>query len=75
MTLGSHVKYILVTEEVAQLKRAPFYFQRGQSHIFHATIAQEEEDWEEQLRRKEDEEQSVRSFEEYRKKGAVAGAG
>ncbi|ORY18004.1 P-loop containing nucleoside triphosphate hydrolase protein [Clohesyomyces aquaticus] len=73
-TPGSHVKHILITRDVALLKSAPLYFQRGQSHTFHATIAQEEENWDEELREKEMPGQ-VSSFEEYRKKGLVAGAG
>ncbi|KAF2180201.1 ClpX, ATPase regulatory subunit [Zopfia rhizophila CBS 207.26] len=76
-TPGSHIKHILITQEVAQLKSAPLYFQRGQSHNFHATIAQEEEKWEEEIRRNEGSQETglVSSFEEYRKRGLVAGAG
>ncbi|KAF2796413.1 ClpX, ATPase regulatory subunit [Melanomma pulvis-pyrius CBS 109.77] len=74
-TPGSPVKHVLITQDVARLKSAPLYFQRGQSHNFHATIAQEEEKWEEQLRENEGPASEVNSFEEYRKKGLVAGAG
>jgi ATP-dependent Clp protease ATP-binding subunit ClpX len=59
---------------VAQLKAAPLTFQRGHSSNFHAAIAQEEEQWEEALRQKE-ESAIVKNFEEYKKKSFVAGAG
>lgn len=68
------MKHILITQDVAQLKSAPLYFQRGQSHSFHATIAQEEDNWEEELRSKEGA-GNISTFEEYRKRGLVAGAG
>ncbi|KAF2016566.1 ClpX, ATPase regulatory subunit [Aaosphaeria arxii CBS 175.79] len=73
-TPGSHVKHILITQDVAQLKCAPLYFQRGQSHSFHSAIAHEEEKWEDELRKEEDS-GHVSSFEQYRKQGLVAGAG
>ncbi|KAH7117991.1 P-loop containing nucleoside triphosphate hydrolase protein [Dendryphion nanum] len=73
-TPGSHVKHILITQDVARLKCAPLYFQRGQSHKFHTAIAQEEEQWEEELRLKEGN-NNVNSFEQYRNQGLVAGAG
>jgi ATP-dependent Clp protease ATP-binding subunit ClpX len=72
---GSHVKHVLITQDVARLKAAPLYFQRGQSHNFQATIAEEEDKWEEELRQKESPAPEVHSFEEFRKKGLVAGAG
>jgi ATP-dependent Clp protease ATP-binding subunit ClpX len=68
------VKHILVTQDAALLKCAPQYFHRGQSAAFHAALAQEEEKWDEQLRRSEDStpaEDHVSSFEEYRKAGAA----
>ncbi|KAF2118877.1 P-loop containing nucleoside triphosphate hydrolase protein [Lophiotrema nucula] len=71
---GSPTKYILITQDVAQLKCAPLCWHRGQSHNFHAAIAQEEDKWEEELRRREDP-SSVSNFQEYRKQGLVAGAG
>ncbi len=72
MKLGSTVKHILVTRDVALLKRAPLYFHRGQSAAFQATLVQEEEKWEEELRRKEDPSIAPSSsFEEYRKAGAA----
>lgn len=66
------MKHILVTRDVALLKRAPLYFYRGQSAAFQATLAQEEEKWEEELRGKEDPTiGQVSTFEEYRKVGAA----
>jgi len=71
-TPGSSVKHILVTQDVALLKCAPMYFHRGQSAAFQATITQEEEKWDEELRSKEDSAVGhVHSFEEYRKAGAA----
>ncbi|KAH9883133.1 hypothetical protein J1614_000503 [Plenodomus biglobosus] len=68
-TPGSTVKYILVTQDVALLKRAPLYFHRGQSAAFHAAHTQDEEQWEQQLRSTED--PSIGSFQEYRNAGAA----
>jgi ATP-dependent Clp protease ATP-binding subunit ClpX len=68
------VKHILVTQDVALLKRAPLYFHRGQSAAFEAAHTQEEERWEEELRQKEDPDIAnphVSSFQEYRKIGAA----
>ncbi|KAH3908369.1 hypothetical protein HBI56_021210 [Parastagonospora nodorum] len=71
-TPGTTVKHILVTQDAALLKCAPLYFHRGQEVAFQTTLAQEEERWEEQLRRKEDtNSEQVSSFEEYRKAGAA----
>ncbi|EOA86003.1 uncharacterized protein SETTUDRAFT_177471 [Exserohilum turcica Et28A] len=71
-TPGSSVKHILVTQDVALLKRAPLYFHRGQSAAFEAAHAQEEENWEEELRRHEDPSIAhVSNFQEYRKAGAA----
>jgi ATP-dependent Clp protease ATP-binding subunit ClpX len=52
------------------------YFSRDQAAAFHATLAQEEERWDEELQRKEDAApgDAVGTFEEYRKAGAGAGA-
>ncbi|KAI9762998.1 MAG: hypothetical protein M4579_000061 [Chaenotheca gracillima] len=50
---GSSIKYILITEAVAQKKQAPIYLARGQQHKFHGMIAAEEEAWE--IRRQEKE--------------------
>ncbi|KAH8716975.1 P-loop containing nucleoside triphosphate hydrolase protein [Phaeosphaeriaceae sp. PMI808] len=71
-TPGSAVKHILVTQDAALLKCAPLYFHRGQAAAFQATLTQEEEAWDEQLRSKEDStNEQVSSFEEYRKAGAA----
>ncbi|KAF2633449.1 ATP-dependent Clp protease ATP-binding subunit clpX [Macroventuria anomochaeta] len=71
-TPGSSVKHILVTQDVALLKIAPLYFHRGQASAFQATLTQEEEKWDEELRNKEDLSIGhVHSFEEYRKAGAA----
>ncbi|KAH6642627.1 P-loop containing nucleoside triphosphate hydrolase protein [Boeremia exigua] len=71
-TPGSSVKHILVTRDVALLKVAPLYFLRGQSSAFQTTLTREEEQWDEELRSKEDLANGhVHSFEEYRKVGAA----
>ncbi|KAJ4369772.1 ATP-binding protein [Neocucurbitaria cava] len=72
-TPGSTVKHILVTQDVALLKRAPLYFHRGQSAAFQAALAQEEEKHEAELRSKEDPTigSHANTFEEYRKAGAA----
>jgi len=72
-TPGSSVKHILVTQDVALLKRAPMYFHRGQSAAFEAAHAQEEEKWEEELRSEEDPSiaSHVNNFQEYRKASAA----
>ncbi|KAF2855307.1 P-loop containing nucleoside triphosphate hydrolase protein [Plenodomus tracheiphilus IPT5] len=68
-TPGSTVKHILITRDVALLKRAPLYFPRGQAAAFHAALTLDEEAWEAHLRSSED--PSIGSFEEYRKVGAA----
>ncbi|KAF2878290.1 P-loop containing nucleoside triphosphate hydrolase protein [Massariosphaeria phaeospora] len=68
-TPGTATKHVLITQSVAQLSCAPLYFARGQSHAFQHTLHQEEEQWEEELRRKEDPSGKTASFEEYRKVG------
>ena len=73
---GSSIKYILVTEAVAQKKAAPIYLARGQQHKFHALIAAEEEEWEarrERASRGEGPGDGVGSFEEYRERSRAAG--
>jgi ATP-dependent Clp protease ATP-binding subunit ClpX len=64
-----------VTRDAALLKCAPLYFHRGQAAAFHATLSQEEKNWDDHLRRKEDASNSpsdsLSSFEEYRKVGAA----
>ncbi|KAI9671206.1 MAG: hypothetical protein M1817_003713 [Caeruleum heppii] len=75
---GSSIKYILVTEAVAQKKQAPVYLPRGQQSTFHSLIAAEEEEWEARRRgerpkgsgRKTN---GVRNFEQYREKAKAAG--
>ena len=65
------MKHILVTQDAAQLKRAPLLFHRGQSQAFETMAAQEEDAWQDQIREKEDHLGSISSFEEYRKAGAA----
>lgn len=83
-TPGSGVKYVLITEEVAEKKCGPLYFARGQQARFHAAIASEEEAWEEKMRLsdKSDIENRAqnnsrgghaKTFEEYREKATAAG--
>ncbi|PYH49931.1 putative ATP-dependent Clp protease [Aspergillus saccharolyticus JOP 1030-1] len=50
-TPGSSVKFVLVTESVAERKEKPIYLSRGQGGRFHSLIAAEESKWEEKLRR------------------------
>jgi ATP-dependent Clp protease ATP-binding subunit ClpX len=68
---GSTVKHILLTQEAAQLKCAPLHFHRGQSQAFETTYKQEEDDWQELIRAREEDASSIHSFEEYRKAGAA----
>ncbi|KAE8152420.1 P-loop containing nucleoside triphosphate hydrolase protein [Aspergillus avenaceus] len=49
-TPGSSVKFVLITESVADRKEKPFYLSRGQGGRFHSMIAAEESRWEEKLR-------------------------
>lgn len=71
---GSETKYVLVTQEVAQLKCAPLRFPRGQRQRFKAVQMEEEEEYERELLRKEAPEHGT--FEEYRTTQSVAaGAG
>lgn len=46
-TPGSSVKFVLVTQAVAERKEKPIYLARGQSGRFHAMISAEESRWEE----------------------------
>ena len=74
--LGSSIKYILITEAVAQKKQAPIYFARGQQSAFHSLIASEEEEWEaRRMRERGDgrEASQIQNFEQYREKAKVAG--
>ena len=74
---GSSIKYVLITEAVAQRKTPPIYLARGQMQKFHSLIAAEEEEWEQKLRKtngnKVTPKSAVASFEEYREKPKVAG--
>ena len=83
---GSGIKYVLVTEDVAEKRCGAIYFGRGQQSRFHAMIAAEEEAWEERKRREEQGETAfeararnnsqggaARTFEEYREKATAAG--
>lgn len=65
------MKHILVTRDAALLKSAPVYFHRGQSSAFKSMLATEEENWDAELRRKEDANDAISSFEEFRKVGAA----
>ncbi|KAL4929219.1 putative ATP-dependent Clp protease [Aspergillus undulatus] len=80
-TPGSSVKFVLVTEPVAERNEKPVYLGRGQGGRFHSLIAAEEDRWEEkarQMKRKErkgkgqatgvEEAPSIASFREYRSK-------
>ncbi|KAI9853170.1 MAG: hypothetical protein M1838_000026 [Thelocarpon superellum] len=85
---GSSIKYILITEAVAQKKQAPIYLARGQQPTFHSMIAAEEEEWEAKRRpRKEGGEPGsgdhgggeprpprIRNFEQYRQKATASGS-
>ncbi|KAJ5456298.1 hypothetical protein N7530_011572 [Penicillium desertorum] len=48
---GSSVKFVLVTEAVADRKEQPIYLARGQGGRFHAMISAEESQWEAKTRR------------------------
>lgn len=76
---GSSVKFVLVTEAVAERKEKAIYLARGQGGKFHAMISAEESEWEERTRRwKKAKEKAhgdasdgmhhAASFQEYRKR-------
>ena len=67
---GSSVKYVLITEKVAKREEGAIYLGRGQGGRFHALIAQEEGEWEEKHRSKQEKDAS--SFEDWRSKATVA---
>ena len=71
---GSSVKYVLVNEAVAKRNEGCVYLGRGQGGRFHALIAQEENDWEDKLKRERDKRYEAPSFEEWRSKDGVAAA-
>ena len=69
---GSSVKFVLVTESVAERNEKPIYLARGQGGKFHAMISAEESEWEEKTRRekknKAQGESDTSNFQEYRKR-------
>lgn len=77
---GSSVKFVLVTEAVADRKEKPIYLARGQGGKFHAMISAEESKWEEKTgydkkakQKKEkvdgdDNPEHAANFQEYRKR-------
>ncbi|EPS29591.1 hypothetical protein PDE_04541 [Penicillium oxalicum 114-2] len=77
---GSSVKFVLVTEVVADRKEQPVYLARGQGGRFHAMISAEESEWEEKtsrVKKKEkkakgstggDDDHHAANFQEYRKR-------
>jgi ATP-dependent Clp protease ATP-binding subunit ClpX len=88
-TPGSGVKYVLITEDVAERKSPALYFYRGEMGRFQATAAAEEEAWEDR-KRKEEQDQGdglwerraennrvggshATTFEEYRQKASAGG--
>ncbi|KAK3629957.1 ATP-binding protein [Elasticomyces elasticus] len=83
-TPGSGVKYVLVTEEVAERRRGVWYFGRKEGGEFREVWGREEEAWEEKRRvgeegewearaRVNSEGGAARTFEEYREKAAAGG--
>ncbi|KAF3013119.1 hypothetical protein E8E15_002164 [Penicillium rubens] len=59
---GSSVKFVLVTEAVADRKEQPIYLARGQGGRFHAMISAEESQWEAKTRReKKDQDQKSKT--------------
>ncbi|KAL6237186.1 hypothetical protein BDW75DRAFT_92728 [Aspergillus navahoensis] len=80
---GSSVKFVLVTENVAERKEKPVYLGRGQGSRFHSMIAAEEDRWEEKMRQKKlkdrkgksqptgfEDSPSISSFREYRSRAS-----
>ncbi|KAK5736837.1 ATP-binding protein [Elasticomyces elasticus] len=83
-TPGSGVKYVLVTEDVAERRRGVWYFGRKEGQEFREIWGREEEVWEEKRRVEEEGEWeararvnseggAARTFEEYREKAAAGG--
>ncbi|EEP79261.1 ATP-dependent Clp protease ATP-binding subunit clpX [Uncinocarpus reesii 1704] len=73
---GSSVKFVLVTEAVADRKEKAVYLARGQGGKFHAMIAAEESEWEEKMKKQKTENEKkdqANSFEEWRRNSAVGG--
>ncbi|KAL4960302.1 putative ATP-dependent Clp protease [Aspergillus stella-maris] len=80
-TPGSSVKFVLVTENVAERSEKPVYLGRGQGGRFHSLIAAEEDRWEEKMMSKKKkskgkgaaigyEEPSISFFREYRSRAS-----
>lgn len=85
-TPGSDVKYVVITEAVANRQAPPVYMSRREQRDFYDLIAAEEEAWEESKRGAEKGESeferrarvnteggAARTFEEYREKASAAG--
>ncbi|KAL2041746.1 hypothetical protein N7G274_005530 [Stereocaulon virgatum] len=74
---GSSIKYVLITETVAQRKTAPIYLARGSRHRFQSLIAAEDEEWDARMnknrKRNDDGEGGMGSFQEYREKSTAVG--
>lgn len=59
---GSSVKFVLVTQAVAERKEQPIYLARGQGGRFHAMISAEESQWEAKTRgEKKDRDQKTKT--------------
>ena len=71
---GSSVKYVLVTEAVAKREEGCVYLGRGQGGKFHALIAQEEGDWEDNQKQQKNRKNGAGSFEEWREKSRLTAA-
>lgn len=78
---GSSVKYVLVTEKAAKREEGALYFARGQGGRFHAMIAQEEGEWEDKIKAKQQggsggsKKGDVSSFEDWRSRTTNLAAG
>lgn len=73
LTIGSSIKYVLVTEAVALKKQPPLYFGRGQKHQFHGAISEEEAAWAKCHGQLPEETPVNRSYEDYKEKGRATG--
>nr|POF18036.1 atp-dependent clpx-like chaperone, mitochondrial [Quercus suber] len=84
-TPGSGVKYVLITESVADRKQAALYFFRGEGSRFQDVAVQDEEAWIDHQQRAEQDDYgfaararnnsqggAARTFEEYREKATAA---
>ncbi|KAF4766617.1 hypothetical protein HAV15_011057 [Penicillium sp. str.  len=62
---GSSVKFVLVTQAVAERKEQPIYLARGQGGRFHAMISAEESQWEAKTRgEKKDQDQKTKTHDD-----------